>query len=516
MTIYDQPVRTLFHEMVVDLELQPGQTFTRQDAVDWFAQHYPKIKEGTVNGNLSRLSTNVAGRVNWRPVLGEDDLLYKVDTNSYRLYEPDSDPSPISSANPPSGSDSSLPDTEKEINTDTKKVKELVEIALQQMVEPWTEDIIDQVFSYIENEDNLLAEYQNVSEQLGHPTITNNWVGRYTKMILGAETISNGHPAQNNLSQTYSKLKFAIERHDVIDVNLPEDRASVVFSYTEIDFLAETYLTTQKMEVLKALLTDKQQAIFYGPPGTGKTYVARALSKLITGRLNPDEQLEIVQFHPSYSYEDFIEGIRPESKEKQDGSYFVDYPAKAGVFRRFCEKAAQQPEQKFVFIVDEINRGNIPQIFGELMLLLEYRHLEVRLPYSGKQFFIPENVYLIGTMNTADRSIALVDFALRRRFHFINFKADPDLFSRWLAAQDNIKIPYLDTLYRRLSTEAIDDPNYAIGPSYFMDASLSEMKLEYLWQYSIEPYLLEYYLERPEKATYWAWDGELVRGIRQA
>jgi 5-methylcytosine-specific restriction protein B len=147
------------------------------------------------------------------------------------------------------------------------------------------------------------------------------------------------------------------------------------------------------------------------------------------------------------------------------------------------------------------------------MLLLEYRDEAVPLPYSGGRFRIPPNVHLIGTMNTADRSIALVDFALRRRFHFFRFGADPDLFDRWLAGQPSA-VPYLGALYRRLATEAVDDPDYAIGPSAFM-RPLDEAGLARLWRRSIMPYLEEYYVDQPARAHLWAWEGELVRGLRE-
>ncbi len=265
------------------------------------------------------------------------------------------------------------------------------------------------------------------------------------------------------------------------------------------------------MEDLRALLEDKRQIILYGPPGTGKTYVAQKLAKLLTGlREPPPERVEMVQFHPAYSYEEFMEGIRPESKESADGRYVVDYPVRRGVFRRFCE-GAKDIDGPCVFIIDEINRGNIPRIFGELLLLLEYRDRDVPLPYSGERFRIPQNVYLIGTMNTADRSIALVDFALRRRFHLFRCKADPDLLDRWLA-KNPVQVPNLSTLYRKLAEEAIDDPDYAIGHSHFMKPGLTEEQLERIWRYSIEPYLDEYYIDeyykddKHKKAEDWHWD----------
>jgi 5-methylcytosine-specific restriction protein B len=284
--------------------------------------------------------------------------------------------------------------------------------------------------------------------------------------------------------------------------------------YDRHNFLPRTYLCDEQADDLYELLLDKKQIILYGPPGTGKTYVAQELGKWITGLADPPAtRMEMIQFHPAYSYEDFIEGIRPESRPTDDGRFLVDYPPRAGVFRRFCKIAQENPEQAHVFIIDEINRGNIPRIFGELMLLLEYREREAPLPYSGERFRIPPNVYLIGTMNTADRSIALVDFALRRRFHFFHFGADPDLLDRWLE-EHPVPVPYLSRLYHRLSQEAIDDPAYTIGASYFMDAGLTEAKLKRIWQHSILPYLQEYHVEQRAKVKNWEWESELMRSIR--
>lgn len=284
--------------------------------------------------------------------------------------------------------------------------------------------------------------------------------------------------------------------------------------YGEADFLAMTHMLHGDMVELHEMLQEKRQAILYGPPGTGKTFVARALGRLLTGLADPPpERMQVVQFHPAYSYEDFIEGIQPKSRQLEDGRYVVDYPPQSGVFKQFCQRAQQLGNAPCVFIIDEINRGNIARIFGELMLLLEYRDQDVTLPYSGKRFRIPPNVYLIGTMNTADRSIAMVDFALRRRFHFFYFGADADLLARWWEGKP-LPVPYLLTLYERLSQEAISDPDFAIGPSHFMDASLTEARLERIWRRSILPYLEEYYLDQRAKVDTWRWDSDRMRQIR--
>lgn len=284
--------------------------------------------------------------------------------------------------------------------------------------------------------------------------------------------------------------------------------------YTFADFTGDTHLTDGQAAELRDMLEDKRQAIFYGPPGTGKTYVARHLGRLLTGLADPPpERLTVIQFHPAYGYEEFIEGIRPKGEKGEDGRTTIDYPVRPGAFVRFCRAAAQYGDQPCVFIIDEINRGNIPRIFGELMLLLEYRDQSIPLPYSGDRFRIPRNVHVIGTMNTADRSIALVDFALRRRFHFAHFKADPDLFDRWLVANPS-PLSRLGELYRRLTDEAIDDPDYAIGPSLFMRPGLDEDGLRRVWAWSVMPYLQEYYFDQQPKADLWAWDGDLLRDIR--
>ncbi len=293
---------------------------------------------------------------------------------------------------------------------------------------------------------------------------------------------------------------------DPPDISVPE-------SYTRDAFLRDTYLPADVADELRALLETKRQMIFYGPPGTGKTYVARHLAKLLTGLAEPPpERLTIVQFHPAYAYEEFIEGIRPKA-ESRDGQQWLEYPVRPGTFVRFCRRAAQLGDAPCVFIIDEINRGNIPRIFGELMLLLEYRDLRVPLPYSGADFFIPQNVHIIGTMNTADRSIALVDFALRRRFSFVEFAADAALFARWLAANPS-PLPWLGRLYHALTEEAIPEPAFRIGPSAFMKPGLDEAAVARIWRREVMPYLQEYYFDQPHSAQQWAWDGERVRQIR--
>jgi 5-methylcytosine-specific restriction protein B len=178
------------------------------------------------------------------------------------------------------------------------------------------------------------------------------------------------------------------------------------------------------------LLRDKGQVIFYGPPGTGKTFVAR---KLIEYLAPETDRREVVQFHPSYSYEDFVQGYRPAIRS--DGT--LNYDLKPGPFMRLAARAKTTPGEH-VLLIDEINRGNLPKILGELLYLVEYREDEVALMYSegDVRFSLPEDLLIVGTMNTADRSIALIDAALRRRFHFVPFFPNEwplkGLLLRWL------------------------------------------------------------------------------------
>lgn len=234
------------------------------------------------------------------------------------------------------------------------------------------------------------------------------------------------------------------------------------------------------------LLWRQRQVIFYGPPGTGKTFLARALAKHISNGADP----VIVQFHPSYAYEDFVEGYRPVVKE---GNGLV-YELVPGPFLEIAKNAAKNPELNYVLVIDEINRGNIAKVFGELYFLLEYRDEKMKLLYRSEHFALPENVYIIGTMNTADRSIALLDAAMRRRFAFVELHPDEnptaELLGRWLDASG------LDRHAERLLTAlnaSISHRDSRIGPSYFMsaDGDLSESRLREIWRYQLVPLLEE-------------------------
>lgn len=237
-----------------------------------------------------------------------------------------------------------------------------------------------------------------------------------------------------------------------------------------------------------SLLERRGQVILYGPPGTGKTYLARALAQHI---VEDPSQYTLVQFHPSYSYEDFFEGFRPVVND--EGS--LVYELRSGPMKRVAQKALANREANYVVIIDEINRGNLAKIFGELYFLLEYRDEAVSLLYGGEDVFtLPDNVFFIGTMNTSDRSIALMDAAMRRRFAFVELHpTEPpvaNVLPRWLAKNglDSEPAALLDAVNERIAEEA-----FRIGPSYLMDKELSAARLEEIWDHEILPLLDEYH-----------------------
>ncbi|MBF6614976.1 MAG: AAA family ATPase [Chloroflexi bacterium] len=235
------------------------------------------------------------------------------------------------------------------------------------------------------------------------------------------------------------------------------------------------------------MLEDKGQVVFYGPPGTGKTYVAQELAEYFAGE---EGTVEIVQFHPSYAYEDFVEGYRP---DPDGGQGFVLVP---GPLKRIAEAAETKPNARHVLIIDEINRGNVAKVFGELYFLLEYREKGVTLQYAKKPyepFSLPKNLWVIGTMNTADRSIALIDAALRRRFYFVPFFPDEapvnDVLRKWLQKEKPEMLWVADVVDE--ANRRMESRHAAIGPSYFMRDNLSDEWMGIIWAHAILPYLAE-------------------------
>lgn len=273
----------------------------------------------------------------------------------------------------------------------------------------------------------------------------------------------------------------------------------------------ESGAPVERLGEMERLLRDRGQLILYGPPGTGKTWLALRLAEYLSE--GEPRRREVVQFHPAYSYEDFIEGIRPRALERPDGSTGIDYPLVRGSFASFCDRASRDTYTTHVFVIDEINRAQVAAVFGELMLALEYRGREVRLAHArgagdsavSSVLSVPPNVLVLATMNTADRSTALVDHALRRRFAFYPlFPDDAELvrpmFTSWLlehAPEATWIARLLDDLNDWLAPEV--GRHLLVGHSYFMRPGLDEAAVREIWRFQIQPLLEEYFAGMPER-----------------
>lgn len=207
------------------------------------------------------------------------------------------------------------------------------------------------------------------------------------------------------------------------------------------------------------------------------------------------DSVELIQFHPSYAYEDFVEGFRP----IEDGTFKI----RSGKLLSFAERAKSNPNKKYFLIIDEINRGNLSKIFGEMYFLLEYRNQEIQLQYSSKQFKMPKNLHFIGTMNSADRSVGLIDSALRRRFHFVSFYPTTDamknLLRNWLA-KNAPEMEWLADIVD-MANKKLQNPDFAIGPSHFMKLGIDESLATKIWDRSILPYVEDFYFNRKENVS---------------
>ncbi|MFN8382159.1 MAG: AAA family ATPase [Anaerolineales bacterium] len=284
--------------------------------------------------------------------------------------------------------------------------------------------------------------------------------------------------------------------------------------YSIDDLIASgVFLEEDEIKQLLVRLSSKKAMILQGPPGVGKTFIARKLAYALMEEVDKD-RLEMVQFHQSYSYDDFVRGYRPVAGKA--GSFALQN----GVFYEFCQKAINDPDREYVFIIDEINRGNLSQIFGELLMLIESdkRDSEFAVPLIYKneneaRFYIPPNLYLIGLMNIADRSLAMVDYALRRRFVFVNLTAqyESDLYRQWLSGR-SMQLELVDLIINRmtaLNKQIKDDPllgeNYQIGHSFFCPKGDNFAELDKNWyqgiiRTEIVPLLKEYWFDNQTKA----------------
>ena len=316
------------------------------------------------------------------------------------------------------------------------------------------------------------------------------------------------NPQGSLFKLTRSEYEFIL---DIIREENPIVTASSSDAYTKNDFLNEVYMTEERYETLVNVLRNKKNIILQGAPGVGKTFAARRLAWSMMDEKD-DSRIEFVQFHQNYSYEDFMMGYKP----VEDG-----FELKYGIFYRFCQKAANQPDKEFFFIIDEINRGNMSKIFGELLMLIEkdYRGTKMTLAYNGLPFSVPKNLYIIGMMNTADRSLAMIDYALRRRFSF--FEIEPGFDSQgFISYQNGLNSETLDELIskvkelnRKIAADKSLGRGFCIGHSYFCGRDVcTDEWLHSVVDYDILPMLSEYWFDDENEFQRWK---NILQGVFQ-
>ena len=300
------------------------------------------------------------------------------------------------------------------------------------------------------------------------------------------------------------KLNSLFVNEETDDIGIDPSVSVVTLNplYSPEDFLNDVYMDERSYETLVSLIRTKKNVILQGAPGVGKTYAAKRLAYSMMGEKDANRVM-MVQFHQSYSYEDFIMGFRPSEK---------GFELKHGAFYTFCKKAEEDSDNEYFFIIDEINRGNLSKIFGELFMLIESdkRNIELRLLYANEKFSVPANVYIIGMMNTADRSLALLDYALRRRFAFFEIKPgfETDGFRAYRMALHSDRFDRLIQCVENLNNAITADESlgegFCIGHSYFCNLKgADEQTLSNIVEFELIPLLKEYWFDEPTKVKDW-------------
>ena len=334
------------------------------------------------------------------------------------------------------------------------------------------------------------------------------------KNIRQVDWTHNGewpHPGQavmKTLTDITSYTDYVEKLNSLFEDETEEDAEDVEKTYppyTKEDFLSEVFMPEEEYDKLSGILRIKKNIILQGAPGVGKTFVAKRIAFSMMG-VKDVERVMMVQFHQSYSYEDFIMGFRPST----DG-----FELKRGAFYNFCKKAEIDGDNDYFFIIDEINRGNLSKIFGELFMLIENdkRGVSLQLLYSDEKFSVPKNIYIIGMMNTADRSLAMLDYALRRRFAFFEIKPGftTDGFREYRTSLENEKfdklIACVESLNNVISNDESLGDGFCIGHSYFCNLlpdTINDQVLSGIVEYELIPLLKEYWFDEPTKVKDWS------------
>lgn len=348
------------------------------------------------------------------------------------------------------------------------------------------------VISDYEYDDNRTDEYNHIRRM--------NWTHN-------GEWAHPGQAVMKTLTEITSYTEYVEKLNMLFETDSEEDIEEVKSYpiYTEEDFLEEVYMPGNEYSSLVAILKNKKNVILQGAPGVGKTFAAKRLAYSIMGVKDID-RVAMVQFHQSYSYEDFIMGFRPSDN---------GFDLKKGVFYNFCKKAEIDTDNDYFFIIDEINRGNLSKIFGELFMLIENdkRGISLQMLYSDEKFAVPKNVHIIGMMNTADRSLAILDYALRRRFAFFEIRPgfETDGFREYRMGLDNDKfnrlISCVENLNHAIAADESLGEGFCIGHSYFCNLevdTIDDQCLSGIVEYELIPLLKEYWFDEPQKVKDWS------------
>ena len=409
------------------------------------------------------------------------------------------------------------------------EVTNLKDFASKEEIKEFMKKVYDASYSY-KNNAHCLWQFANeikvgdvvfvkkgMHKIIGRGVVTSDYIydsSRDTyKHIRKVDWQNNGeweHPGQavmKTLTNISAYPDYVKKLLDLFAEDTPEEvseQKEIKYPpYSKDDFLNEVYMDEDTYNTLTELLEAKYNVILQGAPGVGKTFAGKRLAYSIMGQKDTS-RVAMVQFHQSYSYEDFIQGYRP-SKE--------GFELENGAFYKFCKEAEEDNERPYFFIIDEINRGNLSKILGELMMLIEKdkRGEKIKLLYSNEWFTVPQNVRIIGMMNTADRSLALMDYALRRRFAFFDFAPafSSEGFKNYLAEKNSPKLESLITVVESLNNTISSDESlgdgFRIGHSYFCtDDEITDEWLKSVVEYEVIPLIKEYWFDEPTKVRDWS------------